>query len=100
MRIKLLLKWNIREGKELEYNDFVVNDFIPRVKRLGMRDIHFWYTTFGDCEQIQASGVTPTREQMDNILESEGWKELLVQLDDYVQDLSTKIVRAGSEFQL
>lgn len=95
------MTWDIREGKDAEYNDFVVNEFIPRGKRLGLHDIQFWYTTYGDCEQIQASATTPNQEQMDNILASDGWDELCVGLSDYVEKITQKVVKASrSDFQL
>lgn len=98
--IKLLMSWDIIEGKESEYSDFIVHDFIPRCKRLGLMGMQFWYTSFGECEQIQASGKAPTIDQMRTILSSEEWANLVSQLDDYVTEFNMKVIQAADGFQL
>lgn len=88
-------------GSEAEYSEFIVNEFIPRLNRLGIGDLEFWYTGFGEHEQIMVSGVTPTREQMDRILGSEEWEALTERLGDLSVNLRHKIVRAdGQKFQI
>ena len=97
--IKLLMTWDIKSGRETEYSEFVVNEFIPQMNRLGLGDIEFWYTRFGEGKQIQASGVLPTIEQMNAILKSREWSSLQERLDDYVANYSQKLVHASRGFQ-
>ena len=92
--------WDILEGIDSVYSDFIVHEFIPRSKRLGLIGMQFWYTSFGQCEQIQASGKTPTVDQMKIILASEEWSNLVKRLDDYVTEFNMKVVRAADGFQL
>lgn len=99
MPVKLLMTWDIKVGRESEYSEFVVNEFIPRLNRLGLGEIEFWYTRYGDCQQIQASGMMPSLEQIQNILKSREWQELEQRLEDYVTDYSHKIIRATTGFQ-
>lgn len=98
--MKLLMTWDINRSTEAEYYEFIVNEFIPRLKRLGLNDLQFWYTTYGDCEQIQASGITNTRQQMDNILTSDDWTTLQQRLVEYVSRYRRKVVVAVGGFQL
>ena len=100
MPVKLLMTWNILPNRETEYSEFVVNEFIPRLNRLGLGDLEFWYTRFGEQPQIQASGVCPSMEQMQNILESEEWESLQDMLDGFVTDFNHKLIRATRGFQL
>lgn len=100
MRVKVLMRWDIDSNKESEYYDFVVNEFIPRAKRLGLANIQFWYTTYGNCEQIQASGITNSQDQMQNILRSEDWSNLTARLNDLVRDYDQKVIAATDGFQL
>ncbi len=99
MPVKLLMTWNIRPNRETEYSEFVVNEFIPRLNRLGLGDLEFWYTRFGKRPQIQASGVCPSMEQMQNILGSEEWGSLQDMLDGFVTEYDHKLVRATRGFQ-
>lgn len=100
MGIKLLMTWDIRSGQESEYSEFVVNEFIPRLTRMGLGDIEFWYTRFGDSKQIQASGVLPSMEQMKNVLKSNEWHTLQERLEGYVSNYSHKLIKASRGFQL
>ena len=100
MPVKLLIHWDINAGSESEYNDFIVNEFIRRAKRLGLQDLQFWYTSYGVCEQILASGMTESEEQMQRIIRSEEWATLETRLRDLVTNYGRKLVRAGGGFQL
>lgn len=100
MATKLIMRWDIRSERESEYSDFVANEFIPRINKLGLVEIQAWYTVFGDCEQILISGVTQTNDQMTYILNSDEWDRLRQRLDDLVDDFNVKVVPANSGFQL
>ncbi|MCO5191675.1 MAG: hypothetical protein M9918_26230 [Anaerolineae bacterium] len=100
MQSKLIMTWNVSTGSESDYSEFIVNDFIPRIQRLGLGDIQFWYTSYGTCEQILASGTTKSEEQMRSIILSEEWVQLNQRLEDLVTDFNYKIVPAKGGFQI
>lgn len=100
MATKLLMRWDIQPDHESEYSDFVANEFIPRINKMGVVDIQAWYTAYGDVEQILVSGVTQSKEQMNYILASDEWERLRQRLDELVSNFSVKIVAASSGFQL
>lgn len=100
MATKLLMRWDIRPEREAEYSDFVANEFIPRINKLGIVEIQAWYTVYGDCEQIMVSGVTQTMEQMRYILDSDEWDRLREQLDGLVENFNIKVIPAGPGFQI
>lgn len=100
MAIKLIMRWDIRSEREAEYSDFVANEFIPRINKLGLVEIQAWYTVYGDCEQILISGVTQTKDQMTYILNSDEWDRLRQRLDELVDDFGVKVVPANAGFQL
>ena len=98
--IKLLMTWNIRNGKEQEYFDFVAQDVAPRMIRLGLQPTEAWYTIYGNAPQILAGAVAEDRAALDQILDGEEWKSLVERLSDLVLNLNFKIVPALSNFQL
>lgn len=100
MATKLLMRWDIRPEREAEYSDFVANEFIPRINKLGIVEIQAWYTVYGDCEQIMVSGVTQTMEQMRYILDSDEWDRLRERLDELVENFNVKVIPAGPGFQI
>lgn len=100
MAVKLLMTWDIVPGREQEYFEFVVRDFVPGMQRLGIQPTEAWYTTYGDRPQILTGGVTDDLETMRDALEDEEWKELRGQLMEYVSDFNAKVVHAKGGFQL
>ncbi|MEM9777537.1 MAG: hypothetical protein AAF902_23365 [Chloroflexota bacterium] len=94
------MTWNIRDSREAEYSEFVVNELIPRITRLGLGDLEFWYTRYGEADQIQASGVARTMDQMQNILGSEEWGSLQDMLSGYVNNYQQKLINSKSGFQI
>ncbi len=98
---KLILRWDILPENEAEYFEFMVNDFIPAVNRLGLEDLQAWYTIYGECEQILFSGITPDNDQMSLILGSENWGDLQSRLHSLVDNFGKKVIaNAHGGFQL
>ena len=50
MSKKLILRWDIRPGAESDYFEFMVSEFIPGLKRLGINEPSVRYTAYGDAE--------------------------------------------------
>jgi hypothetical protein len=98
--VKLLMTWDIRPGKESEYFEFVVQDFAPRLVRLGIQPTEAWYTVYGEGPQILAGGVTEDRATLVTILEGEEWQALHKKLMEYVTNYNQKIVQHTGNFQL
>ena len=100
MAVKLLMTWDILPGKEQEYFEFVVRDFIPSVQRMGMEPSDAWFTMYGDQPQILAAIQMPDLMKLKQALISPEWKELSNRLLDYVENLEYKVIQARSGFQM
>ena len=100
MAVKLLMTWDILPGREQEYFEFVVRDYLPGLQSLGMEPSESWYTMYGDQPQIMAAAQMDTMTALHNILESSDWDNLTGRLLDYVENYDFKVVQARSGFQL
>lgn len=100
MTVKLIMTWDITPGREQEYFEFVVREFIPQVQQLGMELKDAWLTMYGDQPQILASAQMADLPTMQGILDSKEWQGLVNRLLDYVENYSYKIVPAKSGFQM
>ncbi len=100
MPVKLLMTWDILPGQEQEYFEFVVRDWIPGIQRLGLEPNEAWFTIYGDQPQIMAEAVMEKLPDLIGVLDSPDWDDLKLQLLDYVEDFSLKIVPARKGFQL
>jgi hypothetical protein len=98
--VKLLMTWDILPGREQEYFEFVVRDFVPGMQRLGIQPTEAWYTTFGARPQILTGGVTDNRQQLERALASDEWEHLREQLLEFVTNFDWKVVRASARFQM
>ncbi len=100
MPTKLILRWDIQPGSESEYFEFMVSEFIPALKRLGILEPGVWYTAYGNAEQILVTGITETEDHMDYVLRSNDWDRLKDRLEALVSNFSQKITPATGGFQL
>ena len=100
MAVKLLMTWDILPGQEQEYFEFVVRDFIPGMQRLGLQTNQAWFTMYGDQPQIMAEALMPDLPKMQEMLDSQDWDDLKLQLLDYVEDFELKVVQARKGFQM
>jgi hypothetical protein len=98
--VKLLMTWDIVPGREQEYFEFVVREFVPGMQRLGITPTEAWYTTFGKRPQILTGGVTETMKDMQEALTTDEWLHLREQLMEFVTNFNLKVVDARGGFQM
>ncbi len=100
MTVKLIMTWDITPGREQEYFEFVVREFIPQVQQMGMELKDAWLTMYGDQPQIMASAQMSDLPAMQGILDSKEWQGLINRLMDFVENYQYKIVPAKTGFQM
>ena len=100
MSVKLIITWDIQPGREQDYFEFVVRDFLPGIQTMGLEPSDAWFTMYGDHPQIMATAQTSSMSAIQQVLDSSEWNELTGQLLDYVENLDYKVVQARSGFQL
>lgn len=94
------MTWDILPGREQDYFEFVVREFIPRMQKIGLQPNDAWFTYYGNQPQIMASAVMNSLEEMEKAIHSEAWQALTQELMEFVEDFNYKIVPARSGFQL
>ncbi len=95
------MSWDILPGREEEYFEFVVRDFIPGIQRLGLEPTDAWFTMYGeDKPQILAGAQMNSKQALERVIESQEWKKLVDELLEYVENFQIKIVPARKGFQL
>lgn len=100
MAVKLIMTWDILAGREQEYFEFVVRDFIPGMQKLGLDVSDAWFTMYGEQPQIMAAAQMSNLASLNNVLASNEWQELTRLLLDYVENFQHKIVPAKAGFQI
>ena len=100
MQFKLLLSWDILPGREQEYFEFVVREFIPGIQALGLEPSDAWLTIYGDQPQILTGVQISSLNSLNNIISSQEWDGMIAKLLDYVENLEIKTVKAKPGFQM
>ena len=98
--VKLLMTWDIMPGREQDYFEFVVREFLPGMQNMGLEPSDAWFTVFGNQPQIMVAAQTDSLEAMEKLLGTPEWSTLTGRLLDYVINFTQKIVEARSRFQM
>lgn len=95
------MQWDIKMGREQDFSEFVVREFVPRLMQLGIEPSEVLYTMYGEGPQMLTMVAVESREKLAEILRSAGWKKLHGKLLTYVNNYSQKaVVDNGRNFQL
>jgi len=98
--VKLLLTWDIIPGREQEYFEFVVQEFIPEIQRMGLEPTDAWFTVYGNQPQILAGARVSSYNRLQHVLASPDWSGLTSRLLDYVENLDVRTVVERPGFQM
>lgn len=99
MQVKLIMTWDIQTGRDQDYFEFVVREYVPGVKRLGLQITQAWFTVYGSSSQIMMEGIADDLDTMKQMVSGGEWHELQEKLDQYVTNFQQKIVRLLPRFQ-
>jgi hypothetical protein len=99
MPVKLILSWDIRQGHEQEYFEFVIREFIPGIQKLGYALSDAWATVFGQQPQIMVSLLGDDSHSVADLLDLPEWSELYIKLAGLVDNYQQKLVRDKGGFQ-
>ena len=103
MTLKLIMHWDIKPGKDQEYFEFILREWVPATSSLGLKTIGAWYSIYSrqsETPRLMAEALIEDRESMVKILESHTWERMHNRLLEYVDNYSQKVVRATGYFQL
>jgi hypothetical protein len=94
------MSWDILPGREQEYFEFVVREWVPGIQRLGLEPTDAWFTMYGNQPQIIAGAQIDNQQDLDSVLDSTEWLALTERLLNFVTDFSYKVVPARKGFQM
>ncbi len=100
MSVKLLMTWDIKQGREAEFFEFQVREWVPGLQNLGLEPTDAWYTMYGASPQIMIGGTAKNLKAMHQILATEQWQALKNQLLGLVDNFDQKIIKASGGFQI
>ncbi|MCA9970382.1 MAG: hypothetical protein KC425_09205 [Anaerolineales bacterium] len=97
---KVLLSYDVREETLQDYYQYVMGRYVPTMQSLGFQMSEAWHTAYGRAPNRLLGFVCEDRQTIDNLLDSEQWREINDRLESYVNDFSYKIIPYRGGFQI
>ncbi|HEX2912370.1 MAG TPA: hypothetical protein VH186_16290 [Chloroflexia bacterium] len=85
--------WDIKPEKDKEYMDFIFNDYLPSMSRIGISVTDGWLKIAGDGPQIMALGESQDRASALSALETREFRAAETRLLNYVENYSKHLAR-------
>lgn len=85
--------WDIRSDKDKEYREFIFNDYLPSMSRLGVNVTDGWFLMAGEGPQIIAIGEVENPKTIKSALESREFRAIESRLQNYVENYSKHIAQ-------
>lgn len=98
--VKVIMTWDIQDGKEQEYIEFAVSELSPTLGALGLQISDVWYTMIGSGPEMVVSGLMPNRADALGLLQSRDWNQLQKRLNEFVEQINVKVVQPSGPFQM
>ncbi len=99
-QVKVIMTWDIQDGKEQEYIEFAVGELGPTLTVLGLQINEVWYTVAGAGPEMVVSGLMENRSEAERLFASRDWSQLERRLLTYVENVKLKIAKPKGPFQL
>lgn len=96
---RLLLSYNIIPQVQQEYMNYVINEFIPALENIGLKNAGVWHTAYGNYPIRLLVFLSDDPAAMKRALASPKWEEAESRLKTFVTDYSRRVVPADTRFR-
>jgi hypothetical protein len=93
--MKVVISYDMNEGREQEAQDYLVNKLAPGLAKLGFRVSDVWYTVWGSSPQITSGGEVETVEKAQDIFYSKEWKKLEAGMGELTRNFKVRLVKSS-----
>lgn len=91
--IKVLISYDMQDGKEQECQDYFVNKLAPGLAKMGFRISDVWFTMWGDAPQILSGGVVDSNSHAQQIFHSNSWEKLVDDFEPLTENFKVRFIR-------
>ncbi len=96
---KLLVTYDIRRDMYEGYYQYVLGEFIPELRKLGLYQTWAWHTAYGNYPLRQVEFVSDSLDTIRGVLHDTRWHTLESRLMNYTVNYARKVVRYRIGFQ-
>lgn len=95
--LKVMITYDMREGREQESQEYLVNKLAPGLAKLGFRVTEVLYTVWGSSPQITSGGEIEDIDKARAIFLSPEWKKLASGMDELTENFKVRVVKSTRE---
>ncbi len=94
--LKVLITYDMQEGKEQDCQEYLINKLAPGLAKLGFRVSDVWYTVWGNSPQITGGGEIEDIEQAKNVFLSHDWQTLAEGMGEITKNFKVRLMRSAN----
>lgn len=97
---KLLISYDILPEKQEGYYRYVLGEFVPAMRTMGLHMVNAWHIAYGDYPSRQLEFSIETYDIWLKVSDNPRWKRLEERLQGYTESYSRKLIyyKAGFQF--
>lgn len=95
--MKVMISYDMREGKEQACQEYLVNKMAPGLAKLGFRVSDVWYTVWGNSPQITSGDEVDNAERARSIFLSREWQEIAAGMQELTTNFKVRMVRSSDD---
>lgn len=89
--VKVIISYDMQQGKEQECQEYLVNKLAPGLARMGFQFSDLWYTVWGSSPEILGGGEVDDLEKARNIFLSSTWSKLVSDMEPLTENFKVRI---------
>jgi hypothetical protein len=90
--IKVIISYDMQDGKEQECQEYLSNKVAPLLAEQGFNLRDVWYTMWGNSPQILGGGVVDSMRVAREIFLSDEWREIEDDLGAMTDNFKVRII--------
>ena len=94
--LKVVISYDMQEGREQDCQEYLVNKLAPGLARLGFQMSDVWYTVWGQSPQITSGGEIDDVGQARGIFLSPDWERLAEGMEELTSNFQVRLVRSDN----
>lgn len=98
-KYKLLISYDILPDRQEEYYRYVLGEFVPSLRVMGIHMMSAWHVAYGNYPERQLVFVTENWQTLETAFANPRWHNLEDRLKSYTTDYSRKVVHFEDRFQ-
>ena len=95
--VKVVISYDMQQGKEQECQDYLVNKMAPALAKMGFQFSDVWYTIWGESPEILGGGEVESLDKARLIFQSNTWEQLAEGMESLTENFKVKVVQAREE---